>query len=440
MRPLRLLVHGIMILALPSMVFGAGKAVFDSDFVLKAFKGKNLIMAYNLAQEEDFQVKGLPLLSQDMRALMDAKVLRAHEGLMREIAALEKELSTLPASDAAIAVAQWRGNILEQMAGAVRVKNSLKPRWGLSLYTGTQYDSNINSVPESNPGPAKHGGKSDWQQSVILTGTWKPQAGREERLGWAYTQPSSAVRYFQSQVKSNDVQILMTEPTLTLYSQGSLKESSLAYRLQHLSLESGRPSDSDIHANFLSHRIRQSFVFRPHMFKAGTLKSTSPEFYAETSVRRYFDDASSVRNASALGLGWTQRFKYAFGKSGERPFSIGLHFRDYRTQADPNSVYSYYKLQLDHSHSNKFSFWRNPVLFSESASYRLKNWLHYLGGEQDEDTLSLSLSLSTQLTARVMGTLSLAHNTKDNDTEGALSSSTSAKQTQATLGFTWRTP
>ncbi|MBF0244551.1 MAG: hypothetical protein HQL31_04695, partial [Planctomycetes bacterium] len=130
----------------PELLLEALDALLNDGFFFAHFSPSSRAAAYELAQEEDFDLETLPLLSPAMKKLMGKGIPARSPDFAKILMALEGDIQRLPARARGPMVARWRALFLARFGDHMRYLNSLRKNWRLNASVQVFEDSNINLI------------------------------------------------------------------------------------------------------------------------------------------------------------------------------------------------------------------------------------------------------------------------------------------------------
>lgn len=415
----------------------------DRKFFIHFLNKKYIQEAYALAQKEDFELGEELLITSEMLKFTNKKRVfwrrrvEKIKNVLLEMQEIEESILKMKGEQKAEALQHWRYVFLTRMVDYVRYINSLKPRFKLAFNVQTQYDSNVNRVPEALGLPLDPSGKSDWQQTYLVNFIWKPFVNNKSfNKDWKFSQTTNAIRVSQVQHEENEVSIIDTESKITRKLKVFFSSTDLAYRLQHFSL-SGDKTSRNVESLYLTHRFKVGANSRAVALNWGRIHKTSTKFSTSWMMKDHFPDSKNGSDADDWRIEIGQDFKY---QAGRRVFDFGvdLEYSNYSTSNNASGEYDYIKLKLDHKHKHRFSFSKYSFSFTEGFNYRMKEWDNYAGSKKEEDLFGFSLKVATSVTKKLKATLDVKQNWKDDEQAGQ--ASTDADQFQIALGLNWSMP
>lgn len=445
----------------------------DRDFFRDLLFEKNLKAAYQLCQKEDFEVRPLPLFSDEMCVLFKpAKEMRRNAApepgviltrprllspeivsrpppekagrVVARFMALEKDLGRLPEAERTAVIERFRHLFLSRMIDHLRYKNSLKPRYRLGASLQSQYDSNVSLVSENAwPGkPSEFSGRDDVQETIVLNHVWKPLVNRRDLDGWSFEQFADIIAIHQMSHNENQAMIFDLEPKIGKELGGEFKHAELSYRFQHFGYSGNRLSRTTP-SLFHSERLKLSLETRSWPMR-GVFQKHGGEAEFSWTDKTHFKKSNQSRDADDLGVSYQHTFSYRKGKKLPGSISAQVAWARSLTENSASSDYDSYDIELAHRHGVRAKCWKNPISFSESLKYRAKSWDKYsLGtarGTLEEDSWNLSLRANTKLSKQLASSLSLTQNWKDQDVKIPAGYSKELQQFQAAIGLNWSIP
>lgn len=336
---------------------------------------------------------------------------------------------------------EWREIFRKKVQDHVAYLAGIKPWYGVSLSSFSEYNTNINRAPDDTAA-LDLSGQDDFQQTIVLSFDWKPLDNNKKfSENWTFVNKFQGIYLGQSAHKENTMAIMNVEPKLTRNLNGWFKSASLAYRYHNFYFDLNTTlADPDNAYNtrqvehyFSSHRVKLELTSKSY----GSYKfinGQTTNFGISYDFKSHADSALNTLDAENMILNLGQTFSYS---SRNDTLAFDLEYSDYETDNFAFGDFDYWKPSI--TGTQKFELgWDYPFTFMESVSYRYKNWQDYVGGEKTEQLTTLSLTTMTNLREELLIMIRVSQAFLDDEVASTPALESSADQFKAMLGLTWK--
>lgn len=367
-------------------------AHLNRDFYANVFNEKNLKLANELAQLEDFDNQHLPLISPEMQALITSEAYDNYKPFQVMLSQAQNIISRLPIKERSKKVEQWRGIFLNRLGDYLRYLNSLKSPWSFASLSLVTFDSNLNRTPKSEPTPANHSGKSDLQFFSDFSIQWKPWINQTTRI---QKQEFSIESHYSSilheDFDENDLLMFSLEPKYGHHFGNYIDWAYFSFQSLILA-KSRKPFKTGFQKHFHSHQLKANVK----------CLSSEPLFdwirHSQINLKcaylKKFHFLKENKNSDAQQRSFEMNQTLGYGQKSYKSIRLNFSYQDYQSKNSPASNHSTLRHHISHHHPLPFKILKKNLQLSEGLGLTKKKYPHFLGGKQTEQWLSYDLDLN----------------------------------------------
>ena len=362
-----------------------------------------------LAQEEDLDLKGPYLVTDDCLRLMKRRGLVGSDfGKLME--AYQAECDRLSEQERLEAIAAWRNLWLDKTSAYVRYVKSLKSVWTLEASNTLDYSSNASLIDPDASSPTLSG---DPDVGLGLDGSvkYRPTINREKDLGWGYEAELNGFTQKQASEDALEVDTFSINNGVDFIRPCSgLRKLSLDWNyLRSYSQAPGKERmEYGRHALSLSGAsdIKKLDGYFGGYFHTGTVQYRAKEEFPLSGATG--EDFNT----------YVLRYGITLLRSGEgvpfQSYSAGLSYENEAADVNGKRDYSVWMTTLNYSRSLSDFVNRYALSWDSGVSYRMKDASDF-AGYPDEDQVMVNTALRAVWNAYASSSISISYLNKNKE-------------------------
>lgn len=395
---------------------------------------------YSLSRREDMEITDNYLVSDELLLLLNRRAV-----LHGEFGALVEKLQTvadgLPAAERTALLSHWKTLWLEKTSKFVRYAGTLKRKWALTYYNTLDYDTNVRLEPQDSAG-SSFSERADTGFSNSASLQLRPFVNRQDLKNWTIETIPSGYMRMQASVKEVQYNVLgLTQVVAYDSPERFITRTQFTFGYErnystdpwHRRMQSGQenaalrlqfwPVKFGEKAFFSGSSCKLSASYRGRMDYGDSGLRSNP---VSSSPDGFWDQDNDALNF-ALGQNFSRHGK---GRTFQT-FGWNMEYEASDTSPSPSKDYHFVSLSLNYSRNIASHYFRNPLSWRTSLSYRDKQKERPKAYDatldrkkqdlSDETQLSLNTSLRATWSRNWSSSLGLSYAMKNQDLVGGYS-------------------